>query len=108
MSKYNYKSAVLFVLLLVLINNVNCGLLIDPEYIQKSRKTSTLTINYNNITNNSYNSMWALSYLLIWDTHLSDIDLKSVSSSLNTFISKGETVSFLNTSDLHLPRKSET
>jgi hypothetical protein len=82
----------------VFINNVSCGLLFDPEYIQKPRKNSTLTINYNNIANNSYNSMWALSYLLIWDTHLSDIDLKSVSSSLNNFISKGETVSFLNTS----------
>jgi hypothetical protein len=82
----------------VFINNVNCGLLIEQEYIQKSRKNSTLTINYNNITNNSYNSMWALSYILIWDTHLSDMDLKSISNSLNNFISKGETVSFLNTS----------
>ena len=81
----------------VLINNVSCGLLLDPEYIQTPRKNSTLTINYNNIANNSYNSPWALSYLLIWDTHLSDIELKSVSSSLNNFISKGETISFLNT-----------
>ena len=82
----------------VFINDFSCGLSIDPVYIQKNKTNSTLTINYNNIANNSYNSHWALCYLLIWDTHLSDIDLKSVSNSLNTFLSKGETLYLLKSS----------
>jgi len=81
----------------VIINGVNCGLMIEPEYIQnKSKPTSTLTINYNNANNSSYNSDWSLSYLLIWDSHLSDIELQNISVSLNNFMKEGETLSFMN------------
>lgn len=81
----------------VIINGINCGLIIEPEYIQNQNKpTSTLTINYNNANNTSYYSDWCLSYLLIWDSHLSDIELQNISSSLNNFMKKGETLSFMN------------
>ena len=81
----------------VIINDVNCGLLIEQEYIKNQNKPiSTLTINYNNTNNTSYFSDWAFSYILIWDSHLSDIDLKNISVALNNFLSKGETLSFMN------------
>jgi len=81
----------------VIINGVNCGLMIEPEYIQnKNKPISTLTINYNNINNTSYYSDWSLCYLLIWDSHLSDIELQNISASLNNFLKKGETLSFMN------------
>ena len=38
---------------------------------------------------NTDNSEWALSYILIWDSHLTNEEIKSVSSSLNTFIKTG-------------------
>ena len=44
--------------------------------------------------NNSNNSEWALSYILIWDSHLTDDEIKIVSSSLNTFINKGTPIQF--------------
>jgi hypothetical protein len=82
----------------VIINGVNSGLFIENDYIQNNAKrtNSTLTINYNKDINFNNNSEWALSYLLIWDSHLSDIDLKNVSVALNNFLEKGETLSFMN------------
>jgi hypothetical protein len=82
----------------VIINGVNSGLFIENEYIQNNAKrtNSTLTINYNKDINFNNNSELALSYLLIWDSHLSDIDLKNVSVALNNFLEKGETLSFMN------------
>jgi len=80
----------------VIINGVSCGLSIEPEYTEKdiNRPISTLTINFDGKYN--YNSEWALSYLLIWDSHLSDIELKNVSTALNRFLENGETLSFMN------------
>ena len=79
----------------VIINDVNCGLIFEPEY-NKYKKSSTLTINYNKQLNNNYNSEWALVYLLIWDSHISDIELKTISNTLNNFLIRGETLSFMN------------
>lgn len=80
----------------VIINGVSCGLFIEPEYTENdiNRPISNLTINYDGT--NAYNSEWALSYLLIWDSHLSDIELKNVSTALNRFLENGETLSFMN------------
>ena len=80
----------------VIINGVSCGLAIEPEYTENdiNRPISNLTINYDGT--NAYNSEWALSYLLIWDSHLSDIELKNVSTALNRFLENGETLSFMN------------
>ena len=50
--------------------------------------------------NISDNSEWALSYLLIWDSHLTDDELKIVSSSLNTFLNNGIPIKF-NSSSLY-------
>jgi hypothetical protein len=80
----------------VIINGVSCGLFIEPEYTENdiNRPISTLTINYDG--SYAYNSEWAFSYLLIWDSHLSDIELKNVSIALNSFLENGETLSFMN------------
>ena len=80
----------------VIINGVSCGLFIEPEYTENiiNRPISTLTINYDGSF--AYNSEWALSYLLIWDSHLSDIDLKNVSIALNSFLENGETLTLMN------------
>ena len=85
----------------VIINGFNSGLIIEQEYTQNNSKrpVSTLTINYNKDINYNNNSEWALSYLLIWDSHLSDIDLKNVSIALNQFLEKGETLSFMNSNN---------
>jgi hypothetical protein len=79
----------------VIINDINSGLIFEPEYNQ-NKKSSTLTINYNKIPYTNYNSEWALVYLLIWDSHISDIELKTISNSLNNFLIRGETLSFMN------------
>jgi hypothetical protein len=79
----------------VIINDINCGLIFEPDYNQ-NKKSSTLTINFNNQPNNNYNSEWALVYLLIWDTHISDSELKTISNTLNNFLIHGETLSFMN------------
>jgi len=81
----------------VIIDGQYSGLSINNDYINnKNKPISTLTINYNNTNNTAYYSNWALSYLLIWDSHLSDNELKTISVSLNNFIKKGETLSFMN------------
>ena len=81
----------------VIIDGHYGGLSVETDYINnKNKPISTLTINYNNANNSSYYSNWALCYLLIWDKHLSDNELKTISVSLNNFIKKGETLSFMN------------
>jgi len=74
----------------VIINGNSVGLIIPITYINKSQ---TLTIN-NNPTSKTYNSDWALSYLLIWDTHLTDEELKNVSNALNDYLKTGEKLTF--------------
>jgi hypothetical protein len=79
----------------VYINNNDLSLTnIDNSYFNINRNSSTLTINYNKDMNVSDNSEWALSYLLIWDSHLTDDELKIVSSSLNTFLDNGLPIKF--------------
>ena len=82
----------------VIIDGQYTGLLsVNNDYINnKNKPESRLTINYNKTNNNSYNSNWALSYLLIWDSHLTDNELKSISVALNNFVKNGETLSFMN------------
>jgi len=82
----------------VIIDDNYAGLSIDIDYINnKNKPVSTLTINYNKTNNTSYYSNWAFSYLLIWDSHLTDNELKSISVALNNFVKNGETLSFMNT-----------
>jgi hypothetical protein len=74
----------------VYINDNNLSLTnIDNSYFSITRNPNTLSINYNKDMSNTDNSEWALSYILIWDSHLTDEEIKSVSSSLNTFIKTG-------------------
>lgn len=82
----------------VLINGNNTGLIIPTDYLKLNKSSQTLTINHNNDSNFSsvYNSDWALSYLLIWDSHLSDIELKNVSDALNDFLKTGKKLIFNN------------
>ena len=68
----------------------------NNSFVSIKDNIQLLTINYNNANNSSYNSDWSLSYLLIWDSHLSDIELQNISVSLNNFMKKGETLSFMN------------
>jgi hypothetical protein len=80
----------------VLINGNNSGLYIESEYINKTKNLSTLTINYNNDRNVSFNSEWALNFLLIWNSHLSDMELKNISVALNNYIQTGQKPVFVN------------
>lgn len=81
----------------VFINNNDLSLTdIDNAYFNINRNASTLTINYNKDMNITENSEWALSYILIWDSHLTDDEIKIVSSSLNTFLNKGLPINFNN------------
>ena len=77
----------------VIINNNNSGLFLESSYKHIS---NTLSINYNNANNTKYNSEWALSYIFIWDSHLSDADLKNISTSLNNYINNGVVITFTN------------
>jgi hypothetical protein len=82
----------------VLINGNSIGLIIDNSYIISPKSPQTLTINYNTNKDiqNKYSSDWSLSYLLIWDTHLTDDELNAVSAALNNYITTGEKIVFNN------------
>lgn len=80
----------------VIINGINTGLIIKDKYLKLNKKPQTLTINYNIDKQDNLYSDWALSYILIWDTHLSDDELKFVSNSLNEFLKTGKKLSFNN------------
>ena len=84
----------------VIINDNYSGLYIEPDYINKIKSPTTLTINYNNDKNVTYNSEWALNYVLIWDTHLSDKELKIISTALNNYIKTGKKPIFVNPSPI--------
>lgn len=79
----------------VIINNNNSGLFLESSYKAIS---NTLSINYNNSKNTKYNSEWALSYIFIWDSHLSDSDLKNISTILNNYINNGDVITITNNS----------
>lgn len=74
----------------VYINNNDLSLTnIDNSYFSINRNPNILTINYNKDMSNTDNSEWALAYILIWDSHLTADEMKSVSNSLNTYINTG-------------------
>jgi hypothetical protein len=75
----------------VLIDDNYEGLSLEDNY---SNKSNTLSINYNNSNNNSFNSDWGLSYILIWNDWLSDADLKKVSTALNNYVKNGTKLNF--------------
>ena len=77
----------------VLINDNYEGLYLENNYNSIS---NTLSINYNRNNNTSFNSDWGLSYILIWNTHLSDVDLKIVSTALKKYLNDGSRISFGN------------
>ena len=78
----------------VLINDNYEGLYLEKNYSSISK---TLSINYNTTNNSNFNSDWGLSYILIWNDWLSDIDLKKVSNALNNYLTNGTKITFNNT-----------
>jgi hypothetical protein len=79
----------------VYINNNNLSFTtIDNSYFSINRNANILTINYNKDMTTTDNSEWALSYILIWDSHLTDEEIKSVSNSFDKFIKTGIEPSF--------------
>jgi len=53
-----------------------------------------LSININKNSDPSQNSDWALSYILIWDSHLTDTEMNLVSNALDNYVNTGELLSF--------------
>ena len=79
----------------VYINNIDLSLTtIDNSYFTLTRNSNTLSINYNKDMTITDNSEWALSYIFIWDSHLTDDEMKSVSSSLNNYLKTGTKIEF--------------
>ncbi len=79
----------------VLVNDNNLSpISIDNNYFTTNKNPSTLSINYANNLNFTDNSEWALIYLLIWDSHLNDDELKIVSASLNKYLKDGIELKF--------------
>jgi hypothetical protein len=78
----------------VFINNNNYDLVIDRDYTNTQKLPNILTININKNSDSSQNSEWALSYILIWDTHLNDTEMKQVSDALDNYIKTGQLLLF--------------
>ena len=78
----------------VLINDNYQGLYLEKNYSNVSKTLSINNNNNNNNNNTSFNSDWALSYILIWNDWLSDTDLKKVSTALNNYINTGIKINF--------------
>jgi hypothetical protein len=78
----------------VLINNNNYDLVIDNSYTNSQKIPNILSINTNKNSDSSQNSDWALSYILIWDSHLTDTEMNLVSNALNNYINTGELLLF--------------
>jgi len=78
----------------VLINNESCGLNITPEYLNIKKTPNTLTINTNKTSDFSQNSEWAMSYVIIWDSHLTDVEINLVSSALYNYLISNELLIF--------------
>jgi len=78
----------------VLINNNNYDLVIDNSYTNSQKLPNILSINTNKNSDSSQNSDWALSYILIWDSHLTDTEMNLVSNALNNYINTGELLLF--------------
>jgi hypothetical protein len=78
----------------VLINNNNYDLVINSDYTKTQKLPNILTININKNSDSSQNSDWALSYILIWDSHLTDTEMNLVSNALDNYVKTGELISF--------------
>jgi hypothetical protein len=78
----------------VLINNNNYDLVIDPDYTNSQKIPNTLTININKNSDLSQNSDWALSYIIIWDSHLTDTEMNIVSNALDNYMKTGQLLLF--------------
>jgi|LakMenEpi03Aug12_release.lakeMendotaPanAssembly.Ray.scaffolds.fasta_scaffold23533_9 hypothetical protein len=79
----------------VYINDDNLSLTtIDNSYFTINRNANILTINYNKDMTNVDNSEWSMIYVLIWDSHLTEEEIKSISSSLNTYLKTGVPLKF--------------
>jgi hypothetical protein len=78
----------------VIINNNSCGLTIDPDYNNIKKTPNSLTININKSNDISQNSEWAMSYVIIWDSHLTDTELNLVSSALNNYLNTNQLLNF--------------
>jgi hypothetical protein len=53
-----------------------------------------LTININKNSDISQNSEWAMSYVIIWDSHLNDVEMNIVSNALYNYIAKNQILIF--------------
>lgn len=79
----------------VYINDIDLSITtIDNSYFTLTRNSNTLSINYNKDMTTTDNSEWALSYIFIWNSHLTDDEMKSVSSSLNNYLKTGTKIEF--------------
>ncbi len=78
----------------VLINNSSCGLIIDPDYNNINKIPNTLTININKSNDLSQNSEWAMSYVIIWDSHLTDNEINLISNALNNYLNTNQPLNF--------------
>lgn len=74
----------------VLINNNNYDLVINPNYTNIQKIPNTLTININKSSDISQNSDWALSYIIIWDSHLNDTEMDIISNALDNYMKTGQ------------------
>ena len=78
----------------VIINNNSCGLNISSEYLNSKKTPNTLTININKNSDTSQNSEWAMSYVIIWDSHLTDVEINLVSNALYNYITNNQLLIF--------------
>lgn len=79
----------------VFVNDNNLSpVSIDNNYFTTNKNPSTLTINYTKNLNFTDNSEWGLVYLLIWDSHLTNDELKIISASLNKYLKDGIELKF--------------
>jgi hypothetical protein len=78
----------------VIVNNYSCGLNITSEYLNTKKSPNTLTININKKSDITQNSEWAMSYVVIWDSHLSDAEINLVSNALYNYLTTNELLNF--------------
>jgi len=76
----------------VIINNDSCGLNINTDnYIKTS---NSLSININKTSDFTQNSEWAMSYVIIWDSHLTDAEITLVSNALYNYLINNQLLIF--------------
>jgi hypothetical protein len=82
----------------VLINNNNYSLVIDPDYTNSQKIPDILTININKNSDVSQNSDWAMSYVIIWNSYLTDAEMNLVSNALDNYMKTGQLLLFQSSS----------